>query len=204
MSVTILRNVTWETYECLLKNYENSSSPRIAYDRGTIEIMSPLIPHEKTNRALATLVERVAEEWGIPVLNLGSTTFKREDVARGVEPDTCFYIQNLAQVEQLEEIDLEGGDPPPDLIIEVDVTSHSLNKLPIFLGLGVTEVWRVVDDSIIILCLEAGEYVEQETSHVLPPLTRTALNGLLAQSKVLRNLSWYQTIRQWASENQGR
>src|SRR5262249_51872696 len=87
----ILRNVSWETYERLLADHRDCSAPRFTYDRGTLEIMSPLPEHEESNRTLALLVEVVAEERELDIRNLGSTTFKREDLERGFEPDSCFY-----------------------------------------------------------------------------------------------------------------
>ena len=201
MSTTILNNVSWKTYECLLKDYENSSAPRFTYDRGVLEIVSPLIPHEETNRALATIVERVAQQWRLRFRNLGSTTFKREDVDRGFEPNTCFYFQSLSRIAGKRQIDLEGGDPPPDLVIEVDVTSASLNNLPILAALGVPEVWRVVDDEVTILVLDDDAYQEQQNSSALPNLTRAALNDLLARSRTMDILDWLDAIQVWARQN---
>src|SRR2546423_8701012 len=93
----VLRNVSWQTYERLLSDNQDSSAPRFTYDRGTLEIMSPLAEHEEINRALASLVENVAVEWRMSFRNLGSTTFKREDLVRRFEPDSCFYLQNTAR-----------------------------------------------------------------------------------------------------------
>src|SRR6185503_6502189 len=90
----MLRNVSWETYERLLADHLDSSSPRFTYYRGALEIMSPSSEHEELNRAIARMVEIIIEEMDIDARNLGSTTFKREDLERGFEPDSCFYIQN--------------------------------------------------------------------------------------------------------------
>src|SRR5688500_8049244 len=90
----ILSDVSWETYESLLADHENSSAPRFTYDQGTLEIMSPLPEHEEYNRSLEALVVTVLVEWGQKFRNLGSTTFKRADLQRGFEPDSCFYIQS--------------------------------------------------------------------------------------------------------------
>jgi Uma2 family endonuclease len=136
---TILHNISWETYQRLLADHADSSAPRFAYDRGTLEIMSPLAEHEEPNRAIALLVEVVAEELGRDLRNLGSTTLKRADVRRGVEPDSCFYLQNEPRVRGKTDINL-GLDPPPDLVVEIDITSPSLDKLPIYAELGVPEV----------------------------------------------------------------
>ena len=90
----VLHNIGWNTYELLLADHENNSAPRFTYDRGELEIMSPNPEHERINRTIDLFVEVVAEELGLDTENLGSTTFRREDLKRGFEPDTCFYVQN--------------------------------------------------------------------------------------------------------------
>src|SRR5690349_13948329 len=90
----VLHCISWETYERFLVDLADSSAPRLTYDRGTLEIMSPLPEHERQRHNLATLVEIAAEARDLDLLGLGSTTFRREDLQRGLEPDACFYIQN--------------------------------------------------------------------------------------------------------------
>ncbi len=126
----LLSNVSWETYERLLADHESTSAPRFAFGRGGLEIKSPSPEHEAYNRTIALLVELLAEELGIDVYDLGSTTFRRADLERGFEPDSCLYIQNEERVRGKGRIDL-AIDPPPDLVIEVDITSPSINKLSI-------------------------------------------------------------------------
>jgi Uma2 family endonuclease len=108
----VLLNVSWETYERLIADHLNSSAPRFTYDRGVLEIMSPSPEREESNRNLALLVEVLAEEMNIDVRDLGSTTFKRKDLKRGFEPDSCFYIQNEPRIAGKKKIDLKV-DPPP-------------------------------------------------------------------------------------------
>jgi Uma2 family endonuclease len=153
---TVLHNISWETYEHLLADHLDSSSPRFTYDRGTLEIMVVSSRHERPNRLIALLVETVAEEMGIDLENLGSTTFKRGDFERGFEPDSCFYIQNEERVRGEDEID-PNVDPPPDLVIEVDITSPSLDRLPIYAHFGVPEVWRYDGERVIIYELRSTE-----------------------------------------------
>jgi len=105
----ILRQVRWETSERLLAEHEQCSSPRFTYDRGVVEIMRPSLKHERFHRSLATLCEIMAEEWPIELDNAGSTTFQRADVARGFEPDACFYVQNVERVRESDQIDFERG-----------------------------------------------------------------------------------------------
>ncbi len=110
----ILHNARWRTYERLLAEQESSSAPRFTYDRGELEIMSPSTEHEEHNRTIALLVELFAEEAGLDVRHVGSMTFRREDLGRGFEPDSCFYVQNEENVSGKAHIDL-ASDPPPDL-----------------------------------------------------------------------------------------
>ena len=195
-----LPDVSWETYEQLLANYENSANPRFAYDRGRLEIMILSAKHEELNRTIALLVEIVAEEFSIDIRNLGSTTFKRQDLARGFEPDSCFYIQNVKRIRGKEEIDLTV-DPPPDLVIEIDITSPSLSKFPIYSGIGVPEIWRSDGQALTIFKLIDGVYVEAESSTALPPLTGSVISHFIEESKTLERPRWLCRVRQWARQS---
>ena len=194
---TILRNISWATYQCLLADHADSSAPRFAYDRGTLEITSPLAEQEEPNRAIALLVEVVAEELGLDLRNLGSTTLKREDVQRGVEPDSCFYILSEPRVRGKAGIDL-ALDPPPDLVVQIDITSPSLEKLPIYAQLGVPEVWRYDGHSVTILRLAGEAYVAAAESAALPPLTGEVLSRFVAASKTQPRTAWLRALRAWA------
>lgn len=193
----ILRNVSWETYERLLADHLDSSSPRFTYDRGTLEIMSPSAEHEEINRTIAMFVEVVFEEMNVDIRNLGSTTFKREDLERGFEPDSCFYIQNAERIGGKTKIDLKV-DPPPDLVIEIDITSESLNKLPICAKLAIPEIWRYDGKKIIVLKLEADSYVESEQSRALPDLPASVISAFIEESRSLERTAWLRKIREWA------
>ena len=198
----ILHNVRWETYERLLTEQESSSAPRFTYDRGELEIMSPSTEHEEYNRTIALLVEIFAVEAGLDVRNVGSMTFRREDLERGFEPDSCFYVQNETRVSGKTQIDL-AVDPPPDLVIEVDITSPSLNKLPIYAQIGVPEVWRYDGERLEILRLERTEYAAVPTSATLPPLTSPVLSDLVDKSRTTKRRAWISEVREWARSNAG-
>ncbi len=192
----VLSNIAWETYERLLADHLDSSAPRFAYDRGLLEIVSPSTEHEERNRTLASLVEVVAEETTVDFRNVGSMTFKRRDLERGFEPDSCFYIQNEPRVSGRVQIDL-ASDPPPDLVIEIDIANSSLNKMPIYAEVGVPEVWRDDGERIIILLLHRGEYRSVATSAALPILTGDVLTHFVAQSKTLKRTAWLRALRSW-------
>ena len=193
----VLRNVSWETYERLLADHLDSSSPRFTYDRGALEIMSPSPEHERVNRSIAMIVEVLAETMNLDWDNLGSTTFKREDLERGFEPDSCFYIQNAESIRGKTKIDL-NTDPPPDLIIEIDITSESLNKLPIYAQLGITEVWRYDGKRLIMLALKGDQYIECERSVAFPYLAASVISTFIEESKSLKRAAWLRSIREWA------
>jgi Uma2 family endonuclease len=195
----ILRNVSWETYERLLDERGDDSVPRFSFDRGDLEIMSPSREHEEYKYALARIVDVVTEELGINERGLGSTTFKREDVGRGFEPDACFYIQSVARLRGRCELDLRV-DPPPDLIIEIDVTTDSMKKLGIYATLGVPEVWRYDGTILTILALESGCYVERDASLALPILTPAVLMELIEEHASLDSIPWIRKLRRWVRE----
>jgi Uma2 family endonuclease len=193
----ILRHVSWETYERLLSEHEQCSSPRFTYDRGVLEIMSPSIKHERLNRSLATLCEVIAEELHIELDNAGSTTFKREDLARGFEPDSCFYVQNVERVRERDQIDLTV-DPPPDLVIEIDISRSSLDRFPIFANIGVPEVWRYDGTLLTTFALQAGTYQIVAASAVFPGVTSQILSQFMAESKTMPHTVWLRRVRAWA------
>lgn len=192
----ILQGVSWETYERLLADLQDSSAPRLTYDRGTLEIMSPSGEHERYNRTIALIVEVLAEETNVDVDNLGSTTFQREDIKRGFEPDSCFYIRNAEAVRNKERIDL-AVDPPPDLVVEIDITSPSLHKFPIFAQVGVPEVWRYDGRELMIFELVEGAYIKREASIAFPIITSSAITDFVNESKSLRRTAWLRKLRDW-------
>jgi Uma2 family endonuclease len=169
----VLHNATWQTYINLRDSDENYRV-RMTYDQGDLEIMSPSNPHER----LAYLIGRFIDIWTlekrIPIQSGRSTTFRRKDLRRGLEPDNCYYIEHEADVRSREEIDLTI-DPPPDLAIEVDVTSKSIDRLPIYAALGVPEIWRWCAEKLHVLRLNSKEqYTEVAASQALRgfPVTR--------------------------------
>jgi len=199
MQRVILHGVSWETYERLLADFQDSHAAHFAYDDGRLEIMVLSAKHEKPNRVLALFVELLAAERGIDVDNLGSTTFKRADLSKGFEPDTCFYIQNVERVRGKDEIDL-AVDPPPDLIIEIDITSPLLNKFPIFVALSIPEAWRYDGKTVTISTLENGAYRTQEASMVLPGLTSQVIRRFLDDSQLMKRSAWVRSVREWAQK----
>lgn len=196
----VLNNIRWETYEHLLADLQNSSAPRLAYDGGKLEIMSSLPEHEEYNRTLALLVEVLAEEWNLEIRDLGSTTLKRADKARGFEPDSCFYLQNAESVASRPELDLSTA-PPPDLVIIINIIPTLLDRTALCAEMGVPEVWRYDGISLTIEALRGGVYHELDESQVLPPMTRPVLLDFVEGSKSLKRAAWLKRLREWARKH---
>ena len=195
--LVILDRVTWDTYERLITEHGERCGTRFTYDEGVLQIMVISSRHERPNRRLATLVEVLAEEWALDIEQLGSMTFKREDLQKGFEPDSCFYIQHADAIRDRKEIDL-AVDPPPDLSIEVDITSGSLNRFPIFAAVGIPEVWRFDGNRVAIFRLESGGYLESTNSVAFQAITGEILTQFLDDSQKLKSTAWLKRVREWA------
>lgn len=193
----ILNNVSWETYERLLKEQGEHGGTRFTYDEGTLQIMIISYEHDRQNRLLASFVEALLEEWDIDFENAGSATFKRKDIKRGFEPDSCFYLHHPEIIRRKKRLDL-AKDPPPDLIVEVDVTHGSLDRLPIFAAIGVLEVWRYENGLAKVYRLSRDEYVESEESGLLPRVTANVITQFVAESQTMRRIEWLRKVRAWA------
>jgi Uma2 family endonuclease len=161
----ILRNVDWPRLEAILQELGDDRNTRIAYCDEVLEIMAPLPEHEISKESLADLVKILLEELGIDCIAIGSTTLKKLREKAGVEPDSAFYIQNCARMQGQLSIDL-AIDPPPDLAIEIDLTSKT--KLDAYLAIGVPEIWRYDQGKLSIDILQEGQYMAADQSAILP------------------------------------
>src|SRR5215831_5289218 len=198
----ILHNISWSLYEQLLAAHEDKSSPHFVYDRGELEITVLSYEHEELNRLLDNCIAVIAMEWNIEYRNAGSTTFKRENLERGFESDSCFYVQHAEQIAGKKRLDLTV-DPPPDLVLEIDITHPSLNKLSIFAAVGVPEVWRYDGERVRMLALAGDSYVEREQSLAFPALQSVHLAELLATSQQMPRTAWLRYVRAWAQTQAG-
>jgi Uma2 family endonuclease len=196
----ILEGVSWATYERLLADVNDSNALRCAFDRGTLEIMAPSFDHERLNRLLAELVAAIATGMDLDYEQAGSTTFKREDMGRGFEPDSCFYLDHTEAVRGQRRLDLMT-DPPPDLVLEIDITHPSLDKLPIYAAIGVPEVWRYDGQHVMLYSLSPTGHEEVDVSRVLPGVTRNALEELIALSEQMRRAAWVRHVQNWAQSH---
>lgn len=193
----ILHDVSWETYERLLAEHGEHAGTRFTYDEGTLQIMIISFEHESSNRTLSTIVEALADGFDIDYEPAGSTTFKRKDIKRGFEPDSCFYFRQPEAIRGKKRLDL-AKDAPPDLIVEVDVTHGSLDRLPIFAAVGVAEVWRYENEAVKFFLLTDHSYVESLKSSFLPGVTSETITQFIADSHTIRRVELARKVRAWA------
>jgi Uma2 family endonuclease len=194
----LLRNVRWQTYEMLLADVSDRRL-FLTYHRGELEIRSPSPEHERYRYLIGKLIDLLAFELRIRIDALGSTTFRREDLEHGLEPDACYYIQNEAAIRNKAVVDLTC-DPPPDLAIEVDITSSSSGRLEIYAALGVPEVWRFDGDSLRVYVLRDGRYVVDESSACFPFLPMSGFAHFLEKDPKLDQTSWLAMFAAWVHE----
>jgi len=179
-----LTGIKWLTFKAIMSDVGDDRAWRIAYAEGVLEIRMPLPKHERPKVMIELFIGALADELEIEAMTLGALTLEREDLARAIEPDTCFYIQNESLVRDKDEINLPA-DPPPDLVVESDYTSSSLNKFSIYAELGVPEIWRYRNQSLQVYQLVDGSYQERENSLAFPFLPIAEIPGLIEQSKTI-------------------
>ncbi|MBD2538462.1 Uma2 family endonuclease [Coleofasciculus sp. FACHB-SPT36] len=196
---TLLPNISWETLEALLIETGEDRGWRFAYDGSTLELMTPLFEHENPKIQFDRLIFALAEELQIEIKSAGSTTLKRKIANRGIEPDNCYYIQNEPAVRGKQKLDLET-DLPPDLAIEIDITSSSVNKFEIYSALGVTELWRYNGRDLKFYQLTEGKYIECEYSIAFPIVSVTEISNFIEQSKTMGEIALLKSFRAWVRQ----
>ena len=195
----LLPGVGWEGYEALL-GIVGDRLPRITYDRGDLELMSPSSDHERFKRLLGRLVETVTEVLRIPCQGLGSTTWRKKLKDRGLEPDECYYLARFPQVRGKRTIDL-SVDPAPDLAIEVEISRSALDRMGIYAALGVPEVWRFDGETLRIAQLQPdGTYAESDRSPGLPMLPPAEVVRWLGLAEEMGQTPWIRQFRAWVRE----
>lgn len=198
----ILHNISWQQFENLLVELGDSRAARLAYDNGTLEIMTPLLEHEYYKETIGDTIKDIAEVLEKDYESLGATTWKREIKKAGVEPDNCFYFQNEAKIRGKLQFNLEQ-DPPPDLALEIDVTSKSLSRFPIYARLGVPEIWCYDSGELKIYQiyqLDGKEYIEVQISSIFPTLPIQEIPKLIEKHHYSGRLSLRKAVREWVRE----
>lgn len=196
-----LPEVSWQTYVNLRRESDNSGRHlRITFDQGRMEIMSPSQKHKHKKTLIGRMIETYTEELNIPINSSGSTTFQDELAEKGLEPDECYYVQNEAAVRGLDDIKL-GIDPPPDLAIEVDITTSVIKRLPIYAAFGFPEVWRYRKGLIEVHVLgEGGQYYLSDSSRCFPNLPVANLADFLTTKGQTDETTWIRGFRAWVRE----
>ena len=192
----VLHDVSWQTYLQLLEEVSGQHL-FLTYDRGTLEIMSPSPRHAKIGKFIARMVETLTLELRIPIVGLGNTTWKSELVARGCEADECYYLRHAAWAAGREEFDLRV-DPPPDLVIEVDISSSSIDKEGIYAALKVPELWRWESESIQLRQLQPdGSYHRSQRSLSLPMLPAQVIEEFVRQRTIADDTTRMLEFQDW-------
>ena len=198
------RHLTWQAYEQILQALGEHRSSRLTFDCGTLEITMPLEEHEFLRTMIGLFIRILVEETGRKLKTMGSTTLNYPNLNRGAEPDEAYYIPNQALVAG-RKVDLRR-DPPPDLVVEVDITHTDIDKLNLYASMGVPEFWRYNGQVLQIYQLQAQQYTEIENSLILPDVPKARLYEFLVQcqndeveaSKALR--AWVQESDRSCSE----
>jgi Uma2 family endonuclease len=149
----LLHDISWQEFEAILEELGDHRGARLAYDNGVLEITMPLPEQEYDKEIVGDLLKALLEELDIEFLTLGSTTFKDPKLQQRLEPDQCFYIQNEARVRGKKQLDL--AVPPPDLALEIDVTSRT--HPDIYQALKVPELWRFDRGALLIAVLSGSQ-----------------------------------------------
>ncbi len=195
----VLSGISWELYEQLREN-EDNWHVRMAYDQGRLELMSPSTDHEAIKRLIGRMIETFTEEMDLPCRSLSGSTWKRPELAKGLEADECYYILNHHRVCRRRHIDLTV-DPPPDLAVETEISRSVVARLRIYAALGVPEVWRWRKTGLTAYSLGAdGEYFARDFSLNLPMLRVKELEPFLDFELAANESAWIRKFRAWVRE----
>lgn len=193
----VLYGIEWEQYEQMLELLNRHPGTRLTYCEGALEIMVVSFEHEKLCDYINGIIQAISNEWRKDFVSGRSTAFKLKKHERGFEPDGCYYFTNVVQMRAKKRIDL-AHDPVPDLAIEVDISSPSVSRFPIFARLGVTEVWRYHDGQIEFFLLRDSTYVRRKTSKFLPRVSSQVVTQLVAECETLPAYVWQDKAREYA------
>ena len=194
-----LEAISWHEFEAIVEELGEHRGTRIAYSKGTLEIGSPLPEHEKAKVVISDLLKILLDELDMLWESLGSTTFRREEIAAGIEPDDCFYIQPQATMVGKDRIDL-AVDPPPDLAIEIDVTSTT--ALQAYAALQLPELWRYHNRTLQIFILRDDTYVLSPGSPTFPHIpVIEGVTQFVEMSRTAGTAPALRAFRQWVREH---
>ncbi|HWB13649.1 MAG TPA: Uma2 family endonuclease [Pirellulales bacterium] len=199
----VFHGVAWDTYLGLLKA-RGEGVVRLTYHRGVLEIMTLSQLHERLSRLLHQFVKILTQEHGWEVASAGSTTMHAEERASGVEADESYYIRHEEIVREREEYD-PAVDPPPDLVVEIDLSSSSSRRMLVYAELGVPELWRYDGEHLAFKSLgDDGQYHTIERSLSFPGLRSVELEPFLKRRGALGENALEREFREWLRESLGK
>jgi Uma2 family endonuclease len=193
----VFHHLNWQSYEQILQALNQGRSSRLIYDQGTLEITMPLEKHEFATRLMELFIRILVMELGLKIKTMGSTTLNFPQLDRSAEPDNGYYIQNQPKVAG-KDVDLTC-DPPPDLVVAVDITHTEINKLTLYASMGVPEYWRYNGRLWQIYQLVEKEYVEMEHSPNFPWVEKEKLYQFLADCRE-DEIAAEKSFRAWVQE----
>ena len=174
-------NISWQGYEQILNALGENRAARVHYYQGVLEIMTPLEAHESSSENIGILIHILTEELNLNIKSLASTRLKIANKKTGAEPDKCYYIKNEPAVRS-KTVNLDR-DPPPDLVLEVDITHTDINKKQLYQDIEVPEFWRYNGKMLTIYILDRGEYQESEKSLNFPILSKAIVYEFISQCR---------------------
>lgn len=192
----LLENITWQTFKTMLAEMGSERANKISYRQGNIEVMTPLKPHESSNRLIEVFVGVLCEELGLEVNRVGSLTLTRDDLEYGAEPDSSYYIQNELLVREKENIDL-AFDPPPDLLLEVEYSRPKIDKSKLYAAMGIPEFWRYNGTTLRVYILANGQYSETQTSPTFAAIPIKEIPRFIEESKKIGQIAVTRAFRTW-------
>jgi Uma2 family endonuclease len=192
-------DVSWQAYEAILAALGEKRSARLSYYKGTLEIMAPLEAHENPKEVMGDFITILVDEGDfVGIKSMGSTTLNYPQLGVGAEPDQCYYIAKEPQVRG-KTVDLQT-DPPPDLVLEVDITHTDINKNALYAEMGVPEFWRYNGEVLTIYCLRNGVYEAAEISPTFPWVTKERFYEFLQDCAQVGEKQAKRNFRDWLKQ----
>ncbi len=193
----VIHGVSWDSYLQIINALPQARSSRLTYDDGTLEITMPLEDHEFSGRLIERFILTLVELMGMRIKTMGSTTMNYPHLKQGAEPDNAYYIQNQPLVKG-RNVNF-SQDPPPDLVVEVDITHTDIEKNKFYANIGVQEFWRFNGQVWLIYQLQNGSYIEVTASPTFPKVPKERLYAFLEQAKD-DEIAAVQSLRTWFAE----
>jgi Uma2 family endonuclease len=203
----VLKDVSWQQFESILAEMGADRTTRFTFDRGRLEMMTPLEEHDRCHKLIESLILVLADVMQLPVEGYKAPTLKRLDLGIAAEPDTGYYIQHEREIHGKATINL-ATDPPPDIVLDVALNKSTVDRLALYAALGVPEVWRYAsqpgDDflkgSLQIYTLDGTRYVDSSSGFAFPFLPAGRILQFIDESDALGLMSALRSLREWLQD----